>query len=164
MKESIRGVVATCCHTILMDEPWQDLGFPKRPRYGSFFQRFRPEWKVAIEKRVVQEMLAAVTAVHIVGGAVSKSDVHDIVDAYTSLPEVVAALGYGSAEEAGQRLHDAIEKYIVEPTDRWPALLTLRIDPNSLPERAVAARLLVGCVQFGMNLQRMVNVVRQRST
>lgn len=164
MKGSVRSVVATCCRTILMDEPWQDLGFPKRPRYGSLFQRFRPAWKVAVEKRVVQEMLAALTAVHIVAGAVPEDEVSDIVDAYTSFPEVAEALGYASTEEAKQRLRGAIEKYVAEPTDRWSALLARRVDPNSLPERADAARLLVGCAQFGLNLQRMVNVVRQRST
>jgi hypothetical protein len=163
MKDSIRGVVATSCHTILTDEPWQDLGFPKRPRHGLLFQRFRPAWRVAVEKRVVQEMLAAVTAVHVAGGVVSSGDVSDIVGAYMSLPEVVAALGYASADEGRRRLNEAIAKYIAEP-DRWPTLLALRIDPNSLPDRALAARLLVGCAQFGTNLQRMVDVVRQQST
>lgn len=100
-------------------------------------------------------MLAALTAVHIVAGAAPEDEVSDIVEAYTSLPEVAEALGYASTEEAKQRLRGAIEKYVAEPTDRWSALLTRRVDPNSLPERADAARLLVGCAQFGLNLQRM---------
>ena len=69
----------------------------------------------------------------------------------------------GDQDEAERRLNEAIEKYVNEP-DRWPALLAQRIDPNSIPDRALAARLVVGCAQFGTNLQRMVSVVRQRST
>lgn len=164
MKDAVRKVVGACCHTVLMDEPWQDLGFPKRPKYGAFIQRFRPTWKVALEKKTLQEMLAVLTAAHILGGAVPDSDIPDVVEAYTATSDLIDALGYPSRDEARRQVRESIEKYIETPSDQWSAVLCSRIDPNSLPDRAAGARLLLGCAQFGLNMQRMVNVVKQGST
>ena len=84
---------------VLSDEPWRDIGFSKRPRYGKFFQRFRARWKTDLEKRTLQEMLAAFTAAYVVAGRVSSDKVLSIVGAYTARADILTALGYSSREE-----------------------------------------------------------------
>lgn len=161
MRDSVRRVVAQCCRTVLANEPWQDIGFPKRPRRGAFFQRFRPTWKVTLEKKVFQEMLAVFTAAHVAGGAVQGSDISEVVEAYTATPELVRALGFESRDHARRHLSESIETYVRTPSRQWSAVLCSRIDPNSVPDRAVGARLLLGCAQFGLNVEGMVNVIRR---
>ena len=68
MSDAVNKVGAYCLAAALMDEPWQDLGFRRRPKHGRFIQRFRPSWKVALEKRVLQQIIAVFTAVHVKRG------------------------------------------------------------------------------------------------
>jgi len=160
MNDAVRKVVADCCRTVLMDEPWQDLGFSKRPRHGAFFQRFRPAWRVALEKKALQEMLAVFTAAHVIGGLVRSGDIAELVNAYSGTPELARAMGFESRDNAQRQLRDAVERYIHTPSDQWSSVLCSRIDPNSVPDRTVAARLFLGCAQFGLNVQRMVNLLK----
>lgn len=150
MKDSVREAVVTCFQTILKDEPWQDFGFRRRPKYGALIQRFRPAWKVALEKKIMKEMLSVLTAAYVTSGAASMDDVEEIVDAYTATPDLVVALGYPSKDEARCHLQESIERYLRTPPADWSAVLLSRIDPNSLPDEPVAARLFLGCAQFGM--------------
>jgi hypothetical protein len=70
MQDSDNTVAATCLGMLLTDEPWQDFGFSKRPKHGAYSQRFRSTWKVELERRILQEMLAVFTAAYVVSGRV----------------------------------------------------------------------------------------------
>ena len=164
MREAVRGVVATCFQTVLMDEPWQDFGFPKRPKYGSLIQKLRPTWKVELEKKILKEIVIVLTAAHVVARVVFPDDIEQVVNAYTSTPDVVRSLGYASRNEALVHLRDSIEEYVRSSFDKWPDMLFTRIDPNSLPDQKTAARVLLGCVRFGANARNMVTILRQKST
>ena len=48
--------------TVLRDELWQDLGFPRRPQYGAIVHRFRPLWRVQVEKAALKQMVAIFAA------------------------------------------------------------------------------------------------------
>jgi len=37
-------VAEYCLYTITQDEPWQDFGFPKRPKHGTLIQKRRAKW------------------------------------------------------------------------------------------------------------------------
>jgi hypothetical protein len=164
MKEAIAGVVSTCFQTILRDDPWQDFGFPKRPKYGALVQKFRSTWKVELEKTILKEMIIVLTAAHVVAQVVSQDEIEKVVDAYTSSLEVIRSLGYASRNEAQIHLRKSIEDYVKSSPDQWCGMLFKRIDPNSLSDQKVAARLVLGCAQFGTTAQNMVGILRQRIT
>lgn len=148
MKDSDNTVVATCLGMLLTDEPWQDFGFSKRPKYGAYFQRFRPKWKVDLEQRIVQEMLAVFTAAYVVAGRVPSGNTPNIISAYLEKTDVVKALGYVSRDEGVQRLTQSIAKYQVLPIREWHTLILERVNPTSIPDKKFSARLLLGCIHF----------------
>ena len=163
MKDPVRKVVATCLSTALTDEPWQDLGFSKRPKYGAYFERFRPKWRVTIENKVLKELVIVFTAAYVVAGVVTPDDITEIVALYTCRADVVRSMGYMSQHDATQHMTASIRQYLGSSPARWHTLLFQRLDPTSLPDRKMSARLVVGCVQFGQNLQNMI-VVLHRGT
>ncbi len=164
MREVVRGVVATCFQTVLRDEPWQDFGFRKRPTYGTLIQKLRPTWKIELEKRILKEMVIVLTAAHVVAGVLPRDDIEHVVNAYTSTPDLARSLGYSSRNEALVHLRESIGEYVLSSPDEWSVMLFTRMDPNSLPNKKTAARVVVGCAKFGMDAQNMVRILRQRST
>lgn len=164
VNEAIAGVVSTCFQTVLRDEPWRDFGFPKRPKYGALIQKFRPTWKVELEKTILKEIIIVMTAVHVVAQVVSQDDIENLVDGYTSSPDLIRSLGYASRNEARIHLRNSIEDYVKSSPNQWCGMLFTRIDPNSLPDQKVVARLVLGCTQFGITAQNMVGILRQKST
>jgi|GEM_PF-5264440 len=76
--------VATCLDTILRDEPWRDFGFPRRPKYGAWLQRFRSKWRVKLEQTVLQQMFCALIAGYVVSGKASEESINASLVKYMS--------------------------------------------------------------------------------
>ena len=163
MEEAIVRVVATCCQTVLNDEPWQEFGFPRRPKYGALFKKLRPSWKIEIEDTVLKEMVIVLTAAHVVAGVVSLQDIALLVDMYTLAPELVRTFGYASRNEAVIHLGESIEQYAETFLDQWCSTLVTRIYSMSVPNKKFAARLVVGFVRFGTTAQNMIEILKQQS-
>jgi hypothetical protein len=159
MSDAVSDVVTTCLTTVLSDEPWQDIGFAKRPRSGAFLQRFRPTWKSDLERRVTQELLVIFTAAHSVAGRVTSDDIPSVIAAYTASADVVAALGYSYRDESVRHLTEAIAQYCRTPVRDWHGLIAKRIATNSIPDKKLSARLLVGCVRLSQNLENMILIL-----
>jgi hypothetical protein len=121
------------CSRVLPDEPWQDLGFSKRPRSGAYFQRFRPRWKVDLEKRILQEMLVVFTATYVVADRISSSNIPNVISAYLEKSDIVKALGYVSRDEGVQHLTRSIAKYRDSPIREWHTLILERVNPTLYP-------------------------------
>jgi hypothetical protein len=156
MKHAVRQVAATCLSTALTDEPWQIIGFSRRPKYGAFFQRFRSTWRVDIENKMLKELVIAFTAAHVLAGVITPDDITEIVALYTSRGDVVRSMGYISKQDATEHMTASIRQYLGSSPAQWDTLLFQRLDPPSLPNSKMSARLIVGCVQFGQNLQNIV--------
>ena len=159
MDSAVTQTVATCFHTILKDEPWQDFGFPRRPRYGALLQRFRAKWRVELEKRVVQQMLCVLTAAYVVAGKVPKESISVAATAYTSNADVAKALGFSSQAEGASRLAEAIGEYVSSVPDQWSQILYAHIRPDLLPDKKLGAQLFLGCAQFGISARNMIGVL-----
>jgi hypothetical protein len=155
-RADVLKVVATCYRIVLGDEPWQDLGYQKRPKYGALIQLFRPRWKVAIEKNALREMLAMFTAAHILGNAASRNEVEEFANAYSVAG---SDMGFKSRLEASGYFQGAIVKYLETPADAWPKLLFAGLNVNSAPED-VGARLLRGSCEVARNAQGMIACIR----
>lgn len=164
MDSAVTEALATCLHTVLKDEPWQDFGFPKRPRYGAWVQRFRAKWRVDLEKTVLQQMLSALTAAYVISGKVPKESIDTSVSVYTSNVDVATALGFTSQAEGASRLKEAIEEYVLSPPEQWPQILHTHIRPDLLPDKQFAARLFLGCAQFGTSAKNMIGVLNWKTT
>lgn len=164
MKDAVIDVASSCLSAVLRDEAWQGFGFAKRPAHGAFFQRLRPRWKIELEKRVLQEMLASLTAAHILENCISSEDVPGVIDAYTSRPGAVAALGYTSPEEGSRQLTQSITEYQNTPLAEWQILLFQRIDAASIPNRKLSARLLLGCVLLTRNMHSIIQGTNQSAS
>jgi len=152
--------VVTCFSMILKDEPWQDFGFSKRPKYGAYVRRFRRRWKVDLEKRVLQEMLAVFTAAYVVANRITFDSIPNVIAAYVEKAEILNALGYASRDEGIQHLTQSIARYRNLPLRDWATPILERINPTSIPDKKLAARLLVGCIRFAQNVGGMVQVLR----
>jgi hypothetical protein len=164
MSDAVSGVIAICLRTILSNEPWQDIGFAKRPRSGALFRRFRPRWKVDLERRVIQEMLATFTAAHAVAGRVAPDEISRIIAGYTARDDVVVALGYQSRAEGVRHLTESIAQYCGAPTKDWHSIIAARVAPSSIPDKKLSARLFVGCIRFSQNLSNMIFILRRSSS
>jgi hypothetical protein len=161
MDSAVTEAVTDCLHTVQLDEPWQDFGFPKRPRYGVWFQRFRPKWRLDLEKTVLQQMLSVLTAAYVIAGKLPKESIDISVAAYLANVDVsVYSLGFSSQADGASRLKEAIEEYASSLPERWPEILCTHIRPDLLPDKKLAARLFLGCTKFGTSTQDMINVLK----
>ncbi len=158
---AVSNVVATCLTFVLSDEAWQDIGFPRRPRFGAFFQRFRPKWKTDLENRVTQEILAAVTAAHALAGRITFDEIPRIIAEYTASADLAAALGYSSRNEGRRRLSETIAQYCKTPIRDWNTMIANHMALNAIPDKKVSTRLLFGCIRFSENLGNMVLILRR---
>lgn len=154
-------IAATCLQMALSDEPWQDFGFSKRPKHGALFQRFRSPWKRELETKLLQEMLAMFTAAYVVAGKLSPDSLNLVIAMYVERPDVVRALGYTSQDDAIIRLVRTITRYKRLPAPDWADEIARKIDPASVPDKAIAALLWIGCVRFAQNVGGMILVLRR---
>lgn len=164
MDSAAREALAICLGTVLKDEPWQDFGFRKRPRYGAWFQRFRAKWRVELEKRVLQEMLSALTAAYIVSGKLPKNFAERAANVYTANVGIAAALGFSSQDQGALQVKHAIDEYVSSPPEQWSQILYARIRPDTLPDKELGAKLFLGCAQFGDTAKNMIEVLKWQTT
>ena len=166
MKEALLKVCHTCLGSCLRDEPWQDLGYPRRPKHGAAFQRFRPAWKVALEKSILREMIALFTTAHVRAGVIPENDIDDVVYIYANgwgpVTDLFRTLGYSSAGEAAPHLRASVHAYVTAAPGDWPRVLVARLGATGLPDQRFAARLIAGSAIFALNVDKMVTVLRAK--
>jgi hypothetical protein len=150
------NVAVTCLKILLSDEAWRDIGFTRRPRVGALFQRFRPAWKVNLENRVAQTMLAALTAAHATAGKISYDSVPEVIAAYTGRPDMAAQFGYASPDEGIRHLSQLVAEYLETPVGDWHILIATQIGSNMIPDKKQSARILFGCIKFSEVVKMMV--------
>lgn len=146
--------------TVLRDEPWRDLGFHGRPRYGAIVQRFRPQWRVHLEKTALKQMLALFVAAHVHAGVLELDDlvhvVSILVDGQNGSQELWKSYGCTSRREAERSLADAIGSYVAVDPQGWPSLLNAALDVSRVPDDKLGARLFVGSLRFSQVAEDML--------
>jgi hypothetical protein len=161
-ERAVTEIGHTILGTVLRDEPWQDLGFGRRPRYGAFFQRFRPKWKVDLEKAALKEMVSLLTTAHL-----AAQDIDGViafyVDGTEQAHELWRTLGYTSRSEAQHHLRNSIAAYSAAGSEGWSQLLLSRLGVPDIPQPKLAAHLIVGTVRFSETVRSMVAVLRQQN-
>jgi hypothetical protein len=160
-------VASGVLQVVLRDEAWQDLGFAGRPRYGSFIQRFRPEWRVRLEKSILKQMIAVLAAAHVSAGVLRQQQLPEmvrlLVDGPGGTPALWPALGYTSRAEADQDLTASTNSYARGNPSNWGAELNERLDPSSVPNAKLAGRLFLGIARFSLTVQDMIAVLKAQN-
>ncbi len=166
MSEAIPEVAGTCLGMLLRDEPWQDIGFRRRPKYGALIQRLRPQWRVRLEKSVAKEMLILFTSAYILAEVVGREHLDDLIRIYVRGPDGTGdpwmTLGYESREQAETHLRDSIRTYLDAGVQEWLHLLPTRLGSLTVPDRSLAGRLTVGAITFAQTVQTMVLRLRAK--
>jgi hypothetical protein len=162
MADKAWAIAHRCIGMTLNDENWQEIGLPKRPRIGALFQRFRAAWKPALEKRVLQHMLAGFTAAHVVAGKADAITIESIIAFYTAREDVTTAMGYSTREEGRRHLTKTIADYCKTPINDWSQITLHGIQPHEIPDKELSARLLVGCIRFSDTLVHMIPLLRTK--
>jgi hypothetical protein len=159
----------TVLGTVLRDEPWQDLGFGRRPRRSAFFQRFRPKWKVDLEKAALKEMVILLTTAHLAAQVIAEQDIDGVIAFYVDgterAQELWRTLGYTSRSEAQLHLRKSIAAYSASAAapEGWSQLLLSRLGVPDIPQPKLAAHLVVGTVRFSETVRSMLAVLRQQN-
>ena len=149
-------VAGRALQAMLSNEPWEDLGIGKRPKVGKFFQRFRPTWRVELEHRIAQEMLAMFSAAFLLAEDISVESAATLAAIYTSTPDASTAFGFATQSAGETHLTASIENYMKLNTSGWPASLARRLDLASLPDGKLRARLMVGVIKLCSNIDSMI--------
>jgi len=162
--KSIVDAAQLVLSTVLRDEPWQDLGFTKRPKYGEIVQRFRPQWRVQLERAILKQMVAILSAVHVQAGILEDGDLPQLLEIYVDGPDGTQDLwrsyGYTSRAEAVEDLSSAIGEYVKSDPEQWTAVLGSKLDVPGLPDKKLAANLFVGVIRFAQTAQGMMLYLR----
>ena len=161
----ITGAARSVLATIISDEAWQDIGFDKCPRYGSFVQLARAKWNVELEKRILQEMASILAAAHIVALDLHMNQADQLIALLIGGAErsgnLWQAFGYRSLDEAAHLLTTSVDAYVTTPASEWPELLAQRTNAAEVADEKLRAKLLVGTIQFALTVSDMVGIVRE---
>lgn len=166
MEDKTTKIAAYCLSAALSNESWKDIGYGKRPKYGSIIQRFRTQWKVAIERTILKEFLIIISAAHIAGRIIDKSAIKELSLQYTVFKNkpIFVYLGYTSKHEAVDHLCSSITQYVNRDSEGWSSLLFDRLDIQNIPDEKLKAKLFVGCVNFCSTVRWMIALMEKKKT
>jgi hypothetical protein len=160
MNPKTSKVAVMCVKIALSDQPWKDLGFRKRPKYGASFQRFRAQWKVRLENMLLREMIILFTVTYLSSGVVGLEQIDDLVQFYSSGPDGKQPLwkcyGYQSSAEAIEYFRESILAYMSTPQGKWSERLCSRCGFLNIPNKKFGATLLVRGIKFIETVREMI--------
>ena len=166
MTDNVLQSAARVLETALTNEPWLDIGYGKRPKYGAFFQHFRPKWRVDLENSLLREMISVFTAAYVLAGVLGEKDLDKVINVYvdgtSSATGLFRALGFLSRKDALTHFNEAIREYHEAGPSNWSGTLTRRIGITCIPDRGLSAKLMVGSIHFARTVEGMVLVLRRQ--
>jgi len=164
---NLNSIVAAILGDVRRDETWQDIGFPKRPKYGAFVQRFRAQWRVQLEKAILKQMIAVLTAAYVAAGALRRENLPEVlrlfVDGAGSTYELWRSYGYTSRSEAIQHLGSAVNEYIASDPNEWADILIPQLDLSNVSDKKLNANLFLGVVRFSLHARDLVGILMLES-
>lgn len=160
MSDAELRIAGRALQAMLNDEPWVDLGIGKRPKVGTLFQRFRHQWRVQLEERIAQEMLAMFSAAFLLAEDMSDESAPTLAAIYTSTPDASTAFGFATQSAGATHLTESFENYMKLSTGGWPASLAQRLDITNLPDAELRARLVVGMIKLCSNVESMIRGIK----
>lgn len=97
MKEDAQKALKRCVSLAFSDDLWRFWGFPKRPKYGSFVNKFRPKWRVELERKLFAEIIISNAAAYVVGGVLDSDGLDEFVRFFTADARLCNCIGRNSS-------------------------------------------------------------------
>lgn len=141
----------------MRDDVWRRLGFPRRPRHGTFFRRFRPAWKNSLEYRIFQELTAIATAAQVVSGLIAHELVNRFLAHLFEDPLVAVGFGFDDPFEGKSHMADRIGVYIHSLPSDWSDHFLQQIDPKAIADRRLLGGLICGSAEIGRVANRLIS-------
>ena len=168
MTDNVLRSAAGILGTVLKNEPWLDIGYGKRPKYGTFFRNFRPKWRVDLEDSLLKEMTSIFTAAYVLAGVLEEEDLDQVINVYvdgpTDGPGITSGpfrtFGFLSRKDALTYFDEAIREYIEPGPSNWSGILTRRIGITRIPDQKLSAKLMGGSIRFTQTVEGMVLALR----
>lgn len=165
--QPINAAVHFAFSTALRDEPWEDLGFGKRPKSGRFLQRFRSQWRVHLEDIALRELVSLFTAAHVHAQVLIPGQIPAAVDlmlyGQNGSLQLWQNFGFTSRNEGFLGLVASIEAYASLPPDSWSTRLVEALDAVNIPDSRLRARILVGAARVAQTTNDMLPLLRSNS-
>lgn len=162
--QAIDSAVRFALSTALRDEPWQDLGFGKRPSAGRFLQRFKPQWRVHLEDTALREMVSLFTAAHVHARVLDPLLIPAAVDillyGQNGSLQLWRTFGFTSRNEGFLGLVAAVQSYALNPPDSWSSRMVEALDAFNIPDARLRARILVGAERVARTTEDMLPLLR----
>lgn len=157
MTEEVKQALRKCVSLAFSDDTWRFWGFPKRPKHGSFWNKFRPKWQVQLEQRLFAEIIITHAAAYVAGGVLDSDGIDEMVQFFTNDPQVGNCIGYSSSA----RLRKDILEYAKSAADEWPGIIADRLLIDSIADKGLAASVVFGCSQFSRVATIAIELVRR---
>jgi hypothetical protein len=151
--------------TALSDSAWKLFGYSRRPTYGKFVQKFRPKWKVEIERKLFRELIISHIAAHVLAGVISIKTVEQVVNYFVEFFYVkngcgLDCLGYASQKEAERDMYSTVLGYAKTPLESWGGMLMDRISVNLVPKNKESMEIIAGCIKFSQVAQLIIRQIK----
>ncbi len=146
MNEKVKKILGRCLSIAFGDPAWQFFGFRKRPRHGAFWQKFRPEWRVALERRLFVEIFLTNVAAYVKSGSLDSHEVGELTEFMMSdagVERLLNTFGYKSS----LNIKCDVMKYAEAHLDKWAEMLTSRLQIDSIADKNLYASVLEGCLR-----------------
>jgi hypothetical protein len=156
MNESEHAAVNHILRSALNDEPWKNLGFPRRPKSGSFWRRLRPAWKNRLEQLTLRQIVSVFTAVAVIGGNFRRSELQEAAERFA---DAFPLFGYENRNEAVSHLHDTIILYVDNDLGEWQKLLLEQVNVTGLPDEKTASNLVLGAIRFFSDMKNQLRMM-----
>lgn len=159
MTEEVKIVLSRCIASAFSDETWRSWGFPKRPKHGWVWDKFRPNWRVNLEAKIFSEIIITHAAIHVAAGVLSTNGIDELTRVFTNTPGIGAIIGYNS----NLRMQKDILEYAEAPEGEWLEILMKRLRYREIKDKKLAANILICCAQFSVVVPIMINKIRKDS-
>ncbi len=165
--QPVNAAVHFALSTALRDEPWEDLGFGKRPHSGRVLQRARPQWRQHLEDIALRELVALFTAAHVHAQAIKPTQIPAAVDLIlygeNGPLQLWQSFGFTSRNKGFLGLVESIEAYASMSPDSWSIRLVEALDASNIPDTRLRKEILAGAARVAQTTNDMLPLLKSKA-
>lgn len=152
---NVENVLGNSVALALADESWQDFGFARRPKHGTFFKKFRPDWKTSLEDRIVHTIICSVVAAHHSAGLFSSDALPQLVLKLTENSDVVRSFGFATRDDAARLFEKLSLDFMEVGIGNWYSIVVNSLQPEAIPDLVVRDQIVRAALTWTKSLFRL---------
>lgn len=151
-------IISNSIKMAMADKTWQRLGFKKRPKYGELFKRFRKEWKVSLDNKLMSELLI----MYLSYGVKSYSEAFKSQDLMNEIKIQLhenylgiglwKSLDFDSNEAFLEYVNEGVDALLQKQNKDWSPFILQKIKVMDIPDDKVMSNLMVGLAKLTFSL------------